>query len=86
MTHTLILLRHGRSDWNEKNLFTGWVDVDLTDQGRAEGKRAGELLAASGLLPDVQYTSLLRRAIHTANIALDAADRDWIEVKRSWRL
>ncbi|TQL47033.1 phosphoglycerate mutase [Homoserinimonas aerilata] len=86
MTYTLILLRHGRSDWNEKNLFTGWVDVDLTDDGRAEGRRAGELLAASGLLPDVQYTSLLKRAIHTANLALETADRDWIDVKRSWRL
>lgn len=86
MTHTLILLRHGRSDWNEKNLFTGWVDVGLTDEGRAEGRRAGELLSASGLLPDVQYTSVLKRAIHTANLALEVADRDWIDVKRSWRL
>lgn len=86
MTYTLILLRHGRSDWNEKNLFTGWVDVDLTEEGRAEGRRAGELIAASGLLPDVLYTSRLKRAIHTANLALETADRDWIDVKRSWRL
>jgi 2,3-bisphosphoglycerate-dependent phosphoglycerate mutase len=86
MTYTLILLRHGNSDWNQKNLFTGWVDVDLSDQGRAEAKRAGELLAESGILPDIQYTSVLRRAIHTANIALEVADRDWIDVKRSWRL
>ena len=86
MTHTLILLRHGISDWNAKNLFTGWVDVPLTDEGRAEGRRAGELIAESGLLPDIQYTSLLKRAIHTANIALEVADRDWIPVKRSWRL
>ena len=86
MTYTLILLRHGRSDWNEKNLFTGWVDVGLTDEGRAEGRRAGELIAASGLLPAVQYTSVLKRAIHTANLALEVADRDWIDVKRSWRL
>ena len=86
MTHTLILLRHGQSDWNEKNLFTGWVDVPLTDLGREEGRRAGELIAASGLLPDVQFTSLLKRAIHTAQLALAAADRDWIPVHRSWRL
>ena len=86
MTYTLILLRHGQSDWNQKNLFTGWVDVDLSDQGRAEALRAGELLAESGILPDIQYTSVLRRAIHTANIALEVADRDWIDVKRSWRL
>jgi 2,3-bisphosphoglycerate-dependent phosphoglycerate mutase len=86
MTFTLILLRHGNSEWNTKNLFTGWVDVDLSDQGRAEAKRAGELIAASGVLPDIQYTSVLRRAIHTANIALEVADLDWIDVKRSWRL
>jgi 2,3-bisphosphoglycerate-dependent phosphoglycerate mutase len=86
MTKTLILLRHGNSDWNTKNLFTGWVDVDLSDQGRAEAKRAGELIAAHGKHPDIQYTSLLKRAIHTADIALAEADRDWIDVKRSWRL
>ncbi|MEH0109303.1 phosphoglyceromutase [Tersicoccus sp. MR15.9] len=85
-THTLILLRHGQSDWNEKNLFTGWVDVPLTDQGRTEAEHGGELLAQRGLLPDVLYTSLLRRAIVTANLALDAADRLWIPVKRDWRL
>jgi len=86
MTQTLILLRHGNSEWNQKNLFTGWVDVGLTDQGRAEAKRAGELLTSSGLLPDVLHTSVLKRAIHTANIALEVADRDWIDVRRSWRL
>jgi 2,3-bisphosphoglycerate-dependent phosphoglycerate mutase len=86
MTSTLILLRHGQSDWNQKNLFTGWVDVDLSDIGRAEAKRAGELLAESGILPDIQYTSVLKRAIHTANIALEVADRDWVDVKRNWRL
>lgn len=84
--HTLILLRHGNSLWNQQNLFTGWVDVDLSDQGRAEAKRAGELLSESGLAPDLLYTSLLKRAISTANIALDEARRSWIEVKRSWRL
>ena len=83
---TLILLRHGESDWNQKNLFTGWVDVDLTAAGEAEGNRAGELLAQNGLLPDVVHTSLLRRAIRTANIALDVANRHWIPVRRSWRL
>ena len=86
MTYTLILLRHGQSDWNQKNLFTGWVDVDLSDQGRGEARRAGELLKESGIVPDIQYTSVLKRAIHTADIALDVADRDWIDVKRSWRL
>jgi len=86
MTHTLILLRHGNSEWNQKNLFTGWVDVGLTDQGREEANRAGELIAAFEKQPDLQYTSLLKRAIHTANIALQVADLDWLPVKRSWRL
>ena len=83
---TLVLLRHGESEWNALNLFTGWVDVDLTDKGRAEGARAGELLKEQGVLPDVLYTSLLRRAISTANLALDRADRHWIPVHRDWRL
>ncbi|HWH25202.1 MAG TPA: phosphoglyceromutase [Pseudolysinimonas sp.] len=86
MTRTLILLRHGNSDWNQKNLFTGWVDVRLSEQGVTEAKRAGELLAASGLAPTVLYTSVLTRAIQTANLALEVADRLWIPVKRSWRL
>lgn len=84
--YTLILLRHGNSDWNQKNLFTGWVDVRLSDQGVTEANRAGELLNESGLAPDIQYTSVLTRAIQTANIALDVADRAWIPVKRTWRL
>ncbi|MCM3553768.1 phosphoglyceromutase [Janibacter melonis] len=83
---TLILLRHGRSDWNEKNLFTGWVDVDLIDRGREEAVRGGQLLAESGILPDVVHTSVLRRAITTANLALDACDRHWVPVRRDWRL
>ncbi len=83
---TLVLLRHGNSDWNQKNLFTGWVDVRLSEQGRAEAARAGVLLAESGIKPDVLYTSMLSRAIQTADIALDSADRLWIPVKRSWRL
>ena len=84
--YTLILLRHGNSLWNQANLFTGWVDVDLSDQGREEAKRAGQLLAESGLKPDLLFTSKLKRAINTANIALDAADRGWIDVVRDWRL
>ncbi len=85
-TATLILLRHGESEWNASNQFTGWVDVDLTDKGRAEAVRAGELIKAQDKLPDVLYTSLLRRAITTANVALDKADRHWIPVHRDWRL
>ena len=86
MTHTLVLLRHGESDWNAKNLFTGWVDVDLTEKGRAEAVRGGELLREAGLLPDLVHTSLLRRAITTAHLTLDVVDRHWIPVRRSWRL
>lgn len=82
----LILLRHGQSQWNKSNQFTGWVDVDLTEQGIAEAIRGGEMLKEAGILPDVLYTSLLRRAIRTANIALNAADRHWIPVIRDWRL
>ena len=84
--YTLILLRHGQSEWNKTNQFTGWVDVRLTEQGRAEAARGGELLKESGILPDVLHTSVLSRAIQTANIALDSADRLWIPVKRTWRL
>ncbi|HYI50760.1 MAG TPA: phosphoglyceromutase [Microbacterium sp.] len=84
--YTLILLRHGQSVWNELNLFTGWVDVRLSEKGRAEAIRGGELIAESGLLPDVLHTSVLSRAIQTADLALDAADRLWIPVKRTWRL
>ncbi|WP_279103833.1 phosphoglyceromutase [Gordonia paraffinivorans] len=83
---TLILMRHGESEWNASNRFTGWVDVALTDKGKAEAVRAGELLVEHDLLPDILYTSLLRRAISTAQIALDTADRHWIPVKRDWRL
>lgn len=86
MTYTLILLRHGESEWNAKNLFTGWVDVPLTEKGRAEAVSGGEQLVAAGLLPTVVHTSLQRRAINTAGLALDAADRHWIPVRRSWRL
>ncbi|PIE21051.1 MAG: phosphoglyceromutase [Arachnia propionica] len=86
MTYKLILLRHGESEWNAKNLFTGWVDVDINEKGVDEAKKAAGLLQAEGLLPDVLHTSLLRRAIHTAYLALDGCDRHWIPVKRSWRL
>ena len=86
MTYKLILLRHGQSEWNAKNLFTGWVDVPLSDQGRQEAVHGGELMKQENILPDVVFTSLLRRAIMTANLSLDAADRHWIPVKRSWRL
>ncbi|HEX6194954.1 MAG TPA: phosphoglyceromutase [Jiangellaceae bacterium] len=86
MSYELILLRHGESEWNAKNLFTGWVDVGLTEVGRTEARRGGELLAERGLLPDIVHTSLLRRAIDTANITLDTIDRHWLPVRRSWRL
>jgi 2,3-bisphosphoglycerate-dependent phosphoglycerate mutase len=86
MTYTLVLLRHGESDWNAKNLFTGWVDVPLSEKGRVEAETGGRLLAEAGVLPDVLHTSLLRRAITTANLALDVADRHWIPVRRDWRL
>jgi 2,3-bisphosphoglycerate-dependent phosphoglycerate mutase len=82
----LILLRHGESEWNAKNLFTGWVDVALSAKGIEEAKRGGLLLKERNLLPDIVHTSLLRRAINTASLALDNCERHWIPVKRSWRL
>ena len=86
MTATLVLLRHGESEWNAKNLFTGWVDVGLTEKGRAEAARSGTLLRESGVLPDVLHTSLLRRAIKTAELTLETAELSWLPVRRSWRL
>ncbi len=83
---TLVLLRHGQSTWNLENLFTGWTDVDLTEQGRAEAAEAGRLLAAEGIAFDLAFTSVLKRAIRTLWIALDTMDRMWIPVERSWRL
>jgi 2,3-bisphosphoglycerate-dependent phosphoglycerate mutase len=84
--YKLILLRHGESEWNAKNLFTGWVDVNLNEKGEKEAVRGGELLKDADLLPDVVHTSLQKRAIRTAQLALEAADRHWIPVHRSWRL
>ena len=86
MEFTLILLRHGESQWNEKNLFTGWVDVPLSTNGELEATRAGALFRDKNVLPDVVHTSLLKRAINTAEIALNECGRHWIPVSRSWRL
>ncbi len=83
---TLVLLRHGQSEWNELNLFTGWVDVDLTDLGRKEAVAGGEQMRAAPVLPDVLHTSVQLRAIRTAELALDVLGRKWIPVRRSWRL
>jgi 2,3-bisphosphoglycerate-dependent phosphoglycerate mutase len=82
----LVLLRHGESVWNHEGLFTGWVDVPLSERGKREAASAGELLAARRMLPDVVHTSLLRRAIETAELALRASGREWVPVQRSWRL
>jgi 2,3-bisphosphoglycerate-dependent phosphoglycerate mutase len=83
---TLILLRHGQSEWNQKDLFTGWYDAPLSLQGEEEAREAGRLLVAEGLVPDILHTSLLNRAIRTANLALEEADLQWLPVRRSWRL
>ncbi len=83
---SLVLLRHGRSDWNDRNLFTGWWDVDLSPAGEAESTEAGRLLADAGLLPDVVHTSLLTRATRSADLALHECGRHWIPVRRTWRL
>ncbi|GEQ97315.1 2,3-bisphosphoglycerate-dependent phosphoglycerate mutase [Iodidimonas gelatinilytica] len=82
----LILLRHGQSQWNLENRFTGWVDVDLSDKGRSEAMEAGKLIRKHGLEPDLCFTSLLKRAIRTLHIALDELDRLWLPVEKSWRL
>jgi 2,3-bisphosphoglycerate-dependent phosphoglycerate mutase len=83
---TLVLLRHGESEWNSKNLFTGWVDVDLTAFGEEQARQGGRLLREAGLLPTVLHTSLLTRAVRTGNIAAEAAGRAWIPARRHWRL
>ena len=82
----LVLLRHGESTWNKENRFTGWTDVDLTEEGRAQARAAGQLLRDGGYAFDIAYTSVLKRAIRTLWIALDEMDRLWLPVERSWRL
>ena len=84
--YKLVLVRHGQSQWNEKNWFTGWVDVDLTPKGEAEAAEAGKLLKEAGFEFDIAYTSVLKRAIHTLNIALKGMDQSFVPVKKSWRL
>ncbi len=84
--HTLVLLRHGQSEWNRSNQFTGWADVDLTDEGREQARQAGQLLKARGFDFDQAYTSCLKRAIRTLWITLDEMDRMWLPVERDWRL
>jgi len=83
---TLVLLRHGESEWNAEGLFTGWVDVGLSERGAREAEYGGRLLAEAEIRVDVVHTSVLKRAIQTANIALEAADMQWLPVRRSWRL
>lgn len=86
MTSTLVLLRHGQSTWNLENLFTGWTDVPLTDQGEAEATEAGRLLTEEGIRPDILHTSVLLRAIQTAQITLEEMEMAWLPVRRHWRL
>jgi len=86
MTYRLVLLRHGESEWNKLNLFTGWWDAQLTELGQQQATAAGELMAARGIAPDVVHTSLQTRAIHTVELALRAMGRSWIPVRRDWRL
>lgn len=83
---TLILLRHGQSQWNLENRFTGWTDVELSDKGREEARHAGELLRDAKIFPRYCFTSYLKRAIHTLQLALDAMDRDWLPVEKDWHL
>ena len=85
-TMQLVLLRHGESVWNKENLFTGWTDVDLSDTGRLEAAAAGRMMLARGFDFDLCYTSYLKRAIHTLNLALEAMDREWLPVEKSWKL
>jgi 2,3-bisphosphoglycerate-dependent phosphoglycerate mutase len=82
----LVLIRHGESEWNKLNLFTGWTDVDLSEKGNAEAAEAGKLLKAEGYDFDICYTSYLKRAIHTLNHVLDGMDRNWLPVVKSWKL
>jgi 2,3-bisphosphoglycerate-dependent phosphoglycerate mutase len=82
----LVLLRHGESEWNAADVFTGWIDVGLSERGAQQARAAGELLASRGIVPDVAHTSVQRRAIRSADLALEACGRSWIPVQRSWRL
>src|SRR5215212_8862359 len=84
--YKVVLLRHGESDWNRENRFTGWTDVDLSDRGREEAAAAGRLLKEGGYVFDQAYVSVLKRAIRTLWIALDELDQMWIPVEKSWRL
>lgn len=84
--YQLVLIRHGLSEWNKKNLFTGWTDVDLHPEGVEEAKKAGQLMKEAGLSFDMAYTSYLKRAIKTLNIALEEMDELWIPTQKSWRL
>lgn len=86
MTHKIVLLRHGESQWNLENRFTGWTDVELTDKGRAEARAAGQLMAKEGFAFDIAFTSMLRRAIGTLWTALDEMDRMWIPIVNAWEL
>ena len=85
-TMQLVLIRHGESEWNKLNLFTGWMDVDLTDTGRKEAAQGGRALSEAGFDFDICYTSYLKRAIHTLNLVLESMDREWLPVIKSWRL
>jgi len=86
MRSTLVIIRHGQSTWNEKNLFCGWVDADLTPKGEAEARNAGELLKKGGFFFDTSHTSVLTRAVRTANLALEVLGQTWLPVQRHWRL
>ncbi len=85
-TMQLVLIRHGESQWNKANLFTGWSDIDLTEKGRNEAYNGGVALKDAGYDFDICYTSYLKRAIHTLNLVLDALDRDWLPVEKTWKL
>ncbi len=86
MNHKIILLRHGQSEWNLENRFTGWTDVELSEKGKQEAEHAGELIKASGIVPKYYFTSYLRRAIHTLQIASAVMERDWVPVLKDWHL
>src|SRR5687768_9349530 len=84
--HKLVLVRHGESEWNKENRFTGWQDVDLSEKGRAEAQKGGKALKANGFQFDVSYTSVLKRAIHTLDYVLNELDQVWLPVHKEWRM